>query len=390
MVPLVRCSPPGRVLKNVKIALVAGTRPEVIKMAPLYAALNEHAIFEPVWISTEQQAQLNSQTLEIMGVTPDLRLQPPSEDRSVGGRFAEVMSQLDLAFGDIQPDMVLVQGDTSSTAAGAMAAFARQIPIGHVEAGLRTFDLGRPFPEEGWRSVIGQLAAVNFAPTEAAAANLRGAGVASAKVHVTGNTGIDSVRRTGMWVEPAPLTDGLRRVLVTLHRRENWERGLEQVLAALIDLRDQIADIEFVFVAHANPDLRQRVAAFLGGQSRIEVIEPLDYPGFIAHLQSAVLILSDSGGVQEEAPVFGMPVLVLRESTERMEAVDAGVARLVGVSREAIVREAAGLLTDEAARQTMVKAVSPFGDGYASGRIVEILETVLMPTAMAAPLKAVC
>lgn len=362
-----------------KVAIVAGTRPEVIKLAPVHAALKAHERFQPVWVSTEQQGELNRLALEDLGIVPDVRLAPPAGDRSVGGRFAQVMDRLDEAFARIEPDMVLVQGDTSSTGAGAMAAFGRRIPVGHVEAGLRTFDLDRPFPEEAWRCVVGQLATVHFAPTRKAADNLMRAGVTPDRIHITGNTGIDTVRRTGDRIAPEPLTDGLRRVLVTLHRRENWEDGLEGVLHALIALRDRLADIEIVFVAHANPLLRDRVFAHLGGQPRIRIIGPLDYSAFIAHLKSASLVLSDSGGVQEEAPVFGVPVLVLRESTERMEAVEAGVARLVGVDRDTIVRETHALMSQEPERMEMVRAVSPFGDGQASGRIARILESVLIP-----------
>ena len=362
-----------------KVAIVAGTRPEVIKMAPVHAALKAHSRFEPVWVSTEQQGELNRQALLDLGVTPDVRLAPPSPERSVGGRFAQIMDRLDDAFARIDPDMVLVQGDTSSTGAGAMAGFARRIPVGHVEAGLRTFDLDRPFPEEAWRCVVGQLAAVHFAPTQAAADNLKRAGVAPDRIHITGNTGIDTVRLMGDRITPAPLTDGLRRILVTLHRRENWETGLEGVLQALIALRDRLPDVEIVFVAHANPLLKERVWAYLGDQPRIRIIGSLDYPVFIAQLKSATLVLSDSGGVQEEAPVFGAPVLVLRESTERMEAVQAGVARLVGVDPDAILREATALMTNEPQRMEMVRAVSPFGDGHASARIARIMEGVLIP-----------
>ena len=362
-----------------KVAIVAGTRPEVIKMAPVHAALKAHSRFEPVWVSTEQQGALNGQALDTLGIIPDVRLDPPSPERTLGGRFAQIMDRLDDAFARIDPDMVLVQGDTSSTGAGAMAGFARRIPVGHVEAGLRTFDLDRPFPEEAWRCVVGQLAAVHFAPTQAAADNLKRAGVAPDRIHITGNTGIDTVRLMGDRITPAPLTDGLRRILVTLHRRENWETGLEGVLQALIALRDRLPDVEIVFVAHANPLLKERVWAYLGDQPRIRIIGPLDYPVFIAQLKSATLVLSDSGGVQEEAPVFGAPVLVLRESTERMEAVEAGVARLVGVDPDAILREATALMTNEPQRMEMVRAVSPFGDGHASARIARIMEGVLIP-----------
>lgn len=373
---------------DVKIAIVAGTRPEVIKLAPVRAALLARTGIKPIWISTEQQSTLNAQTLDVMGVAPDIMLAPPSPERSLGGRFAEVMDRLDDAFGRIDPDFVLVQGDTSTTAAGAMAAFARRIPIGHVEAGLRTFDLDRPFPEEGWRCVVGQLAALHFAPTDVAAANLTRVGVDPARVHVTGNTGIDSVRLTGDRVRPEPLTSGLRRVLVTLHRRENWEANLDKVLSGLVMLRDHISDIEIVFVAHANPMLRDRVFAWLGDQSRIRIVGPLDYLSFLAFLKSATLVLSDSGGVQEEAPVFGVPVLVLRDSTERMEAVDAGVAKLVGAERESVVAAASQLLLNERERLEMVRAVSPFGDGFSAGRIADILESAPLSTHDATQIRA--
>ncbi len=327
----------------------------------------------PVWISTEQQGALNAQALETFAIEPDVRLDPPSPDRTLGGRFAQIMDRLDDALGEVAPDLVLVQGDTSTTAAGAMAAFARRIPVGHVEAGLRTFDLGQPFPEEGWRCVVGQLADLHFAPTEAAVRNLLSAGVSRNRIHMTGNTGIDAVRLSGGRVTPAPLSPGLRRVLVTVHRRENWGPELEQILAALVEIRDRVSDIEIVFVSHANPALRARVDAALARQPRIRVLPPVDYLGFLAELKSATLVLSDSGGVQEEGPVLATPVLVLRDTTERAEAVEAGVARLVGTHTGDIVAAATALLLDEPARMQMVRAVSPFGDGFAAVRIVEAI-----------------
>lgn len=367
---------------RLRVALLAGTRPEVVKMAPVHAALSARADLKSIWISTEQQTSLAAQALQTLGVEPDVRLDPPAGDRTLGGRFAQVMDRIDAALGEIAPDLVLVQGDTSTTAAGAMAAFARRIPIGHVEAGLRTFDLDAPFPEEGWRCVVGQLASLHFAPTEAAARNLLRAGVDSARIHVTGNTGIDTIRLSGERARPEPLRDGLRRVVATVHRRENWGPELEQVLAALIALRDAASDIEIVFVGHANPALKPRVAAALDGQARIRVTEPLDYLDFVALLKSATLVLSDSGGVQEEAPVLGAPLLVLRDTTERPEAVEAGVARLVGTNTRVIVEAALGLLTDEPERMQMVRGVSPFGDGRAAERIADILAAWTPPARM--------
>ncbi|NBB14566.1 UDP-N-acetylglucosamine 2-epimerase (non-hydrolyzing) [Caulobacter sp. SLTY] len=356
-----------------RVAIVAGTRPEVVKLAPVRAALAAKGGFTPVWISTEQQAALNRQALDTLGIAPDVALPAPANDASLAARFAHVMDQLDRAYEKVQPDLVVVQGDTSSTAAGAMAAFARRLPVAHVEAGLRTFDLASPFPEEGWRCVVGQLAELHFAPTGVAAGNLTRQGVADSRVFVTGNTGVDSVRLAAAGLAPEPATEGLRRIMVTLHRRENWGEALENVLGALLDIRDHVPDVEIVFVAHANPALRQRVFALLEGQARMRVIGPLEYTDFLRLLKSCVMVMSDSGGVQEEAPVFGVPVLVLRESTERMEAVTAGVARLAGVSRAGVAGLACLLLTDEAERQTMARALSPFGDGYAAERIVEVL-----------------
>ena len=355
-----------------RVTILAGTRPEVVKLAPVRAALLEAGV-EVVWISTEQQGALNAQALDTFHIHPELRLDPPSPERTLGGRFAQIMDRLDQAIGDIAPDLVLVQGDTSTTAAGAMAAFARRVPIGHVEAGLRTFDLNQPFPEEGWRCVVSQLANLHFAPTEAAARNLLRGGVAQDSIHLTGNTGIDAVRLSGDRALPVPLTGGLRRVVVTVHRRENWGPELGQVLTALIRLRDRVSDIEIVFVAHANPALRDRVHAALDNQARIRVADPLDYLNFLALLKSATLMLSDSGGVQEEAPVLGVPVLVLRDTTERAEAVEAGVARLVGTRTTDVVEAAATLLTREAERMEMVRSISPFGDGFAANRIADVI-----------------
>lgn len=354
------------------MVLLAGTRPEVVKLAPVRASLRAAGV-DAVWISTEQQGALNAQALETFGIVPDVRLDPPSPERTLGGRFAQIMDRLDETIGDIAPDLVLVQGDTSTTAAGAMAAFARRVPIGHVEAGLRTFDLNQPFPEEGWRCVVSQLANLHFAPTEAAARNLLRAGVSQECIHMTGNTGIDAVRLAGDRALPVPLTDGLRRVVATVHRRENWGAEMEQVLNALVLLRDAVSDIEIVFVAHANPALRGRVDAVLKGQERIRIVDPLDYLGFLSQLKSATLVLSDSGGVQEEAPVLAAPVLVLRDTTERAEAVEAGVARLVGTRTADILAAAVSLLTNEAERLEMVRSVSPFGDGFASARIARVI-----------------
>lgn len=362
-----------------KVAIVAGTRPEVVKLAPVRAVLNAVGRFEVSWVSTQQQASLNEQALEAFGIEPETRLSPPADGESLGARFAHVMAALDKALARLQPDIVIVQGDTSSTAAGAMAAFARQIPVVHVEAGLRTFDLATPFPEEGWRCVVGQLAAIHFAPTRRAADNLLHAGVPADRIHVTGNTGIDSVRIAADGLVPDPAAG--RRITVTMHRREHWDSSLDHVLDALLDIRDRFDDLEVAFVSHANPALKSRVLSRLAGQERVRVLDPLGYMDFLSLLKSSTLVLSDSGGVQEEATVLGVPALVLRDSTERPEAIEAGVSRLVGVDRARIVAETCRLLGDDDALNGMKKGACPFGDGYASERVVEILAARFMQPA---------
>lgn len=314
-------------------------------------------------------------TLAAFGLAPDLRLDPPPDSESLGVRLGHLIAAFDRAFAEAEPDIVLVQGDTSTTAAAAIAAFSRRLPIGHVEAGLRTFDLTSPFPEEAWRTVVGELTALHFAPTEGAAANLRAAGVDPCKVHVTGNTVIDALKVFPHDHRPDFLAraEGRRIVGVTLHRRENWNGALDQVMDALTALRNRFEDVEIIFVAHANPALSQRVRARLDSEARIHVVDPLDYPDFVALMRESRLMLSDSGGVQEEAPAFGTPVLVLRETTERPEAIEAGVARLVGVDTGVIVETASRLLADDRAHAAMARAVSPFGDGAASGRIARLI-----------------
>ena len=355
------------------VALVAGTRPEVIKLAPLrLEMIRRH--WRVSWISTNQQTELNRQALEALGVVPDVETVAPEAGGSVARRLAQLTSRLDEAFQTLNPDLVIVQGDTSSTAAGALAAFASGRRLAHVEAGLRTGDMAAPFPEEGWRRVVTQLADLHFAPTERAAANLLTAGAPPNSVFMTGNTGVDAIMhlarppRTG-----APLRLASRQIMVTLHRRELWER-LDEVLGSLLAIRDRFEDVEIVFVLHANPLLREPVIRRLGGQRRITVREPLPYAAFLQLIRSSHLVLSDSGGIQEEAPVLGVPVLVLRETTERQEAVEAGVARLVGCDPAAILRETSLLLSDPQAHAAMVHEVSPFGDGKASERICDILK----------------
>ena len=366
----------------IKVALVAGTRPEVIKLAPLRLEMLRRR-WGVSWISTNQQTDLNAQALAALNIVPDIEAVAPDGGGSVAHRLAQLTSRLDEAFQTLDPDLVVVQGDTSSTAAGALAAFGGGRRLAHVEAGLRTGDMAAPFPEEGWRRVVTQLAAWHFAPTERAVANLLAAGAAPDSVFMTGNTGVDAIMhlaRPPRAPAPVPARAATRQIMVTLHRRELWER-LDEVLSSLLAIRDRFEDVELVFVQHANPLLREPVMRRLGGQARITVLEPLPYAAFLQLIETSYLVLSDSGGVQEEAPVLGVPVLVLRDTTERQEAVEAGVARLVGCDPAAILREADLLLSDPRAHAAMVREVSPFGDGKASERICAILEA-RMPALM--------
>lgn len=360
-----------------KIALIAGTRPEVIKLAPLQREMHRRG-WQPYWVSTNQQAELNTQALTALNIVPDFQTPAPDGNGSLAVRLAQIVMGLDAVFASFDPDLVVVQGDTTSTAAGAIAAFSGGRRLAHVEAGLRTGDLTSPFPEEGWRRLVTQFADLHFAPTERAAASLRAEATPAERILVTGNTGIDEIMHM-LASQPAPTqtsTDAMR-IMVTLHRRELWAHGLEPVLSALLSLRDHYPEIEIDFVLHANPALRERVIRVLGNQDRVTLHEPLDYPAFLNMMRSSYLILSDSGGVQEEAPVFGVPVLVLRDTTERQEAVEAGVAMLVGAEPDRIIAEAGRLISDPIARAAMIRQVSPFGDGRASERICDAIGRTL-------------
>jgi UDP-N-acetylglucosamine 2-epimerase (non-hydrolysing) len=357
-----------------RICVAAGTRPEAIKLAPVHKAVQARPGWRSIWIASGQHGEMKDRALAALDVVPDVRLEAPEDAGSLAERLAHMIAEYDRALAALNPDMVLVQGDTSTTIAAALAAFTRQIPVGHVEAGLRTFDLGAPFPEEGWRCLVGRLAALHFAPTGRSAANLRREAIDPARIHITGNTVIDALK--SLPAEPGALglpAQGRRRVVVTLHRRENWDGGVDRVIAALLALRDRFADVDVVFVAHANPALSTRVRTRLEGERSVTVCDPLDYPEFVALMRTAVLMLSDSGGVQEEAPAFGVPVLVLRDTTERAEAIEAGVARLVGTDTAAIVEAAAHLLSDAEAWNAMARASNPFGDGRAAGKIVDAI-----------------
>src|SRR4051794_14551815 len=358
--------------------LVGGTRPEALKLAPLAEALYRQRSVRPVIVATGQHPSMFHQGLAAFGLRPDRDIRLRRETGTPAELTARLTPELDGALAADAPAAVVVQGDTSSALVGALVAFWRRVPVTHLEAGLRSGDLGAPFPEEANRKLISQVAALHLAPTRAAALNLAADGIPEAAVEVVGNTVVDAVlavaeRSTraahpGLRAAERGLADGQRLVLVTVHRRESWGEPLRAVLAAVRDLLAARPDITVVLPVHPNPVVRADVMSLLGDHPRVVVTDPLDYPDLVWVLARSTLVLSDSGGIQEEAPSFGVPVLVLREVTERTEAVDAGCAVLLGTDRERIVDTAGRLLDDEAARVRMTSRGNPFGDGHAGER----------------------
>ena len=361
---------------------VVGTRPEAIKMAPVILACRRQPWANVRVLATAQHREMLDQVFGLFDITPDIDLNIMQENQTLPQLTARLMTALDQAFARENPHAVLAQGDTSTVMVAALASFYRRIPFGHVEAGLRTGDLAYPFPEEMNRVVTGHLARWHFAPTESARTNLLAEGIADEHVFVTGNTVIDALLDVAKRCdEYAPkVSAGNRLVLVTAHRRENFGKPFAEICRAIKYLADTRPDIEFLYPVHPNPNVRQVAMKMLGQHPRIRLCDPLDYLPFVAAMKTAHLILSDSGGVQEEAPALGKPVLVLRRETERPEAVKEGVVKLVGPDFDAIVKESLQLLDDDRAYSAMARGISPYGDGRASSRIVEILSRELSCT----------
>lgn len=354
-----------------------GTRPEAIKLAPVILELRRHSdVVRTAVCVTAQHREMLDPVLTWFDIVPDYDLNLMQPDQSLAGFASRSLIAIDDVLEKARPDVVLVQGDTTTVVTAALAAFYRRIPVGHVEAGLRTGDNENPFPEEMNRRMAGVLAVHHFAPTERAAAALRAERVPEHHIHVTGNTVVDALLMTV--ARPVPLdfdfdpAEG-RMILVTGHRRESFGAPLESICHALVDIAARHPDVRIVYPVHLNPNVRGPVQRLLAGRERIHLIPPQRYEIFAALMKRAYLILTDSGGIQEEAPVLGKPVLVLRDTTERSEAVEAGTARLVGTDRARIVAETERLLTDERAYRSMATAGSPFGDGRAAERIVNIL-----------------
>lgn len=363
-----------------RILGIVGTRPECIKMAPVILALRDAQFASVTVVSTGQHRDMTRETLATFNVEVDHDLKVMVPNQTLAGLSSRVFSELD-AFLEAEPqDLIVVQGDTTSVMIGSLAAFYRRIPIGHVEAGLRTHDLRRPFPEELNRVVTSLVSAMHFAPTEGARINLLKAGVSSRAVHVTGNTVIDALKLIAASAPPCayPISPGRRLVLVTAHRRENFGLPLEHICDAIVSLLDRFPDIEFVYPVHPNPNVAGPVTIRLAGLDRVHLIPPATYTALVSLMQRAYLILTDSGGIQEEAPALGKPVLVLRSETERPEAVEAGAARVVGTDAERIIAAVSQLLTDDVAYRKMTTAGSPYGDGRAAGRIAALCRRFLL------------
>jgi len=368
-----------------KVLSVFGTRPEAIKMAPVVRALAGDARLDSRVCVTGQHREMLDQVLEVFGIEPHHDLDLMTAGQTLGGLFGRILEALDPVLEAEAPDRVLVHGDTLTTLAASLAAYFRRIPVGHVEAGLRTGDRYAPWPEEINRRLTGGIADLHFAPTSGARDNLLREGVDPSTVHVTGNTVVDALLDLTARLEsdqalrerllaPFPwLASGRRTVLVTGHRRENFGAGFRSVCAALRRLAER-GDVEIVYPVHLNPQVAGPVGEALGQLERVHLIEPLDYLPFVALMAASDLILTDSGGVQEEAPSLGKPVLVMRDKTERPEAVAAGTVRLVGTDEERIVGEASRLLDDDDAYAAMSRAHNPYGDGRAAARITEILD----------------
>jgi UDP-N-acetylglucosamine 2-epimerase (non-hydrolysing) len=364
--------------------VVFGTRPEAIKLAPVVEALAANPSFAPSVAVTAQHRGLLDQVLDLFGLVPDYDLDVMEPGQDLFHVTSAALLGLRDTIRDARPELVVVQGDTTTTFAGALAAFYERIPVAHVEAGLRTGDLDAPFPEEANRALTTRLAAFHFAPTEGARANLLREGVPASTVHVTGNTGIDALLRVAARVRenppalPVELDPERRLVLVTAHRRESFDGGMERIARAVAELATARPDTDFVFPCHPNPNVRRPVNALLGTHPNVSVVEPVDYAQLVTLLTRAHLVLTDSGGIQEEAPSLDVPALVLRDKTERPEGVEAGALKLVGTDPATIVAEAARLLDDPAAHAVMAAVPNPYGDGRASTRIASVLAEQLV------------
>ncbi len=364
-------------MKKVKVMTVFGTRPEAIKMAPLVHELKKHEDqIEPIVCVTAQHRQMLDQVLEIFDIQPDIDLNIMKDRQTLVQITTRALESLDEVMKETKPDIVLVHGDTTTTFVASLAALYNQVAIGHVEAGLRTWDKYSPFPEEMNRQLTGVMADLHFAPTAGSAENLRRESKPEAGIYITGNTAIDALQTTVRNDYTHPVLDkvaGHKMVLMTAHRRENLGEPMRRIFRAVRRLVDEHADIAVVYPVHLNPAVQEVAQDVLGNHERIHLIEPLDAFDFHNFARRAHLILTDSGGVQEEAPSLGVPVLVLRDTTERPEGIEAGTLKLAGTDEDQVYRMADELLRNQDAYDAMAQAANPYGDGQASRRIVEAI-----------------
>jgi len=372
-----------------RISLIFGTRPEAIKLCPLVLELQRHSEFEPCVCVTGQHREMLDQVLDVFNVVPDTDLDLMQADQTLAALTARAIAAIDGYLSEYKPDILIVQGDTTTSFCAALAAFYRRITIGHVEAGLRTWNKFSPFPEEINRVMTTRIADLHFAPTQWARDNLLREGVAEDRVYMTGNTVIDALQMAAAKVRrdppvvpglPLELFDGASEipvVLVTGHRRESFGAGFQRICAALSELSERFSEAAFVYPVHLNPNVRGPVYDVLSKRRNVFLIEPLPYFPFVALMDRSRIVLTDSGGVQEEAPGLGKPVLVMRDTTERPEGVEAGTVRIVGTDTRRIVDTVSRLMTDEDAYDAMAKSVSPYGDGRATERILAVCRRFL-------------
>ena len=368
-------------IPTISVGVILGTRPEAIKLAPVIRQLNHLSEFKTHLILTGQHREMVDRVMELFDLKADYDLAIMKPRQTLTSITCDSLQGLETIFAEIKPQLIFVQGDTTTAFAAALAAFYQQIPVGHVEAGLRTDNLFNPYPEEANRRLISQIAQLHFAPTKLAVDHLQKSGV-TGEIHHTGNTVIDTLL-TVAESQPECKVDNLdwhkhRVLLATVHRRENWGQPLEDILKGFNAILDRFPDAALLLPLHRNPTVREPIKAALGDRPRVFLTEPLDYSELVGAITRCYLLLTDSGGLQEEAPSLGKPVLVLRETTERPEAVEAGTAKLIGTNPQTILNSAAELLENEAIYQQMATAINPFGDGKAASRIVKIAQDYLL------------
>lgn len=364
----------------IRVCITVGTRPEAIKMAPVIQAFKRSTQFETQVVLTGQHREMVDQVMRLFDIKADYDLAIMQPKQSLTDITCNALRGLEELFQTLKPAIVLVQGDTTTALAAAMAAFYQKIPVGHVEAGLRTEDIFNPFPEEANRRLVSQVSQLHFAPTSLSVDNLKRSGVLG-EIHQTGNTVIDALLQVADR-NPTCNIPGLdwsksRVILATVHRRENWGSPLTDIANGFLKVLDAYPDTALLLPLHRNPTVREPLTALLGAHPRVFLCEPLDYAELVGAMKRSYLLLTDSGGIQEEAPSLGKPALVLRENTERPEAMMAGTAKLIGTDSDRILAEAGKLLSDAAAYQEMACAISPFGDGQASNRIVKLVAEYL-------------